>query len=58
MCALGITGVTGVIESYYEGFIVRFGVLHMLAAAVLMYAVVDLLARLALLPVKGQKRKR
>lgn len=58
LCALGITGVTGVIESYYEGFIVRFGVLHMLAAAVLMYAVVDLLARLALLPVKGAKLKK
>ena len=58
LCALGITGVTGVIESYYEGFIVRFGVLHMLAAAVLMYAVLDLLARLALLPVKGAKAKK
>lgn len=57
LCAAGITGVTGAIEAYYEGFIIRFGVLHMLASAVLAYAVIELIVRLALLPVTGAKAK-
>lgn len=40
--ALGFTGVTAVIDNYFPHFIVRFGVLHMLACAVFAYALFDL----------------
>lgn len=45
LISIGITTVTAVAETYEPGFIIRFGIIHLLATCVATWAVVELITR-------------